>query len=93
MSGSIQSGGQTNPAFAIVLTVVTVFVLLGLVRVQRAMEDPFTSQFPGDVIDLISEQLDAETRLNLIVACARERKRAKAIALANALAAQSANGQ
>lgn len=43
-------------------------------RVQRAMEDPFTSHFPGDVIDLKSEQLDTETRLNLIVACSRERK-------------------
>lgn len=42
------------------------------------MEDPFTSHFPGDVVDLVSEQLDTETRLNLIVACARERKRAKA---------------
>jgi hypothetical protein len=79
VSGSIGGGAQTNPAFAIALTIVTVIVLLGLVRVQRAMEDPFTSHFPGDVIDLISEQLDTETRLNLIVACSRERKRAKAI--------------
>jgi hypothetical protein len=47
------------------------------------MEDPFTSHFPGDVIDLISEQLDTETRLNLIVACARERKRVRTEALAN----------
>ena len=71
VSGSIGGGAQTNPAFAIALTIVTVIVLLGLVRVQRAMEDPFTSHFPGDVIDLVSEQLDTETRLNLIVACAR----------------------
>lgn len=88
MSGAIGAGGQTNIAFAIALTVVTVIVLLGLVRVQRAMEDPFTSHFPGDVIDLVSEQLDTETRLNLIVACSRERKRIRAAA---ALAASANN--
>jgi hypothetical protein len=71
---------QTNPAFAIALTVVTVFVLLALVRVQRSMEDPFVSLFPGDVIDLRSEVLDTEMRLNLIHAGSRERKRAKRIA-------------
>ncbi|KAH9260255.1 hypothetical protein BASA81_001424 [Batrachochytrium salamandrivorans] len=75
VSGTIGGGAQTNPAFAIALTVVTVFVLLGLVRVQRSMEDPFTSSFPGDVVDLRSEVLDTETRLNLIHSSSKERKR------------------
>lgn len=84
VSGTIGGGAQTNPAFAIALTVVTVFVLLGLVRVQRSMEDPFTSSFPGDVVDLRSEVLDTETRLNLIHSSSKERKRALMIRAAAA---------
>lgn len=69
MAGTIGGGGQTNVAFAIALTVVTVFVLLGLVRVQRALEDPFTSHFRNDVIDMQSERLDTESRLRVITRC------------------------
>jgi len=55
VSGTIGNGAQTNFAFALCLTILTVFVLLGLVHVQRVMEDPFLSDFPGDSIDMREE--------------------------------------
>jgi hypothetical protein len=91
VSGIIGGGAQTNLAFAIALTVLTVFILLGLVRVQRAMEDPFTSNFPGDVIDMKDELNDTEARLELILGVVREKRGLPPIVLAATIRGKSDN--
>ena len=64
VAGTIGNGGQTNFAFALCLTVLTVGILLSLVHVQRTMEDPFLGEFPGDSIDLKDELAGLLLRLD-----------------------------
>jgi hypothetical protein len=54
--------------FAVSLSLITTLVLQGLVKVQRALEDPFLSVrgFVGEVIDLLNEMDDTLDRLNVI---------------------------
>ena len=46
----------------------TTCVLQGLVKVQRALEDPFVGPFPGETIALDEEEDETLARLDAVVA-------------------------
>ena len=58
--------------FAIALSLMTTTVLQGLVKVQRALEDPFSSVFPAEVIAVQEETDDTLLRMGVVRAVARE---------------------
>ena len=58
--------------FALALSLVTTTVLQGLVKVQRALEDPFCSVFPAEVIAVKEEEEETLARLDVVRAVARE---------------------
>jgi len=73
------SGGSAGEAawtifslvYAVLLSLVTTFVLQGLVKVQRALEDPFVSPFVGEAIALAEEEEETYLRLDAVELCAR----------------------
>jgi len=66
-----------SQAFTTVLAAVAMFFLGALASIHVAIEDPFamnlSARFRGDVIDLASEERDAESRLQGIALSARRR--------------------
>ena len=58
--------------FALALSLITTTVLQGLVKVQRALEDPFTSMFPAEVIAVQEEADEALASMGVVRAVARE---------------------
>jgi len=61
--------GQTNIAFACCLTVMSTYLLLGIVAMHRATEDPFLWKFPGNALDVKFETDDILQKMNSIYAC------------------------
>jgi len=58
--------------YALLLTIATTFVLQGLVKVQRALEDPFVSPFAGEAIALAEEEHDTNIRIDMVLLTAND---------------------
>jgi len=67
VSGNIVDGAATGSLpYAICLCVASIILIVVMVNLERAMEDPFTTNFRGDSIDVAAELQDTNERLELI---------------------------
>jgi hypothetical protein len=65
--GNVESGpGQAGLEFTLLLMLISIVLLLLLVNVERAMEDPCTTEYKGDYINVEEELQDTNERLELI---------------------------
>lgn len=68
------SNGQTNIAYAAVLSVVSTVGLVSIVSIQRVLEDPLYTALPGNTADIRSEANELRFRFHVIYENHKKRK-------------------
>jgi hypothetical protein len=74
------NGGQMTTAFSCVLTLCQTTLLLGIVAIHRATEDPFVWRYPGNVVDV---QMEADDMLDKLTTLYQAHSKENQVRLAN----------
>lgn len=75
LSGNIAHSPATTPfVYALILFMASMALLLLLVHVNRSLEDPTTTDFKGDMIDIPVELNDAFERFSMLAEYCKEKR-------------------